>query len=104
MPTITRHRPKSSPVGDYQAMCSYCGVTYLRSELWKDESGKLVCRDEGNGRSDVALSRELAQDAARPKRTHVPQDGFPMDHNDDPDPVVGNPTPVDFDALARLGP
>jgi hypothetical protein len=75
-------------------MCSYCGVVWHRSEMWVDAQGLLNCPDEGIGADQVTLSREIAQDSARPKRTHRPKDGYATDHNDDP-PSTGNPTPFD---------
>ena len=95
MRTIGTKRPASSPIGDYQAMCSYCGVVWLRSELWKDEQGFLVCPDEGPGLDQVALSREIAASSVGLKRRQRPHEGYPGDHNDDPDPTIGNPTPFD---------
>ena len=48
MRTIGRHRPSSSPRGDFQSKCDYCGGVYYRSELRRDGSGKLMCEnDEG---------------------------------------------------------
>lgn len=78
-------------------MCSRCGVVCLRSEMWKDAEGMLNCPDEGQGLDQVTLSRMLSQEAARPKRTVVPQDGFATDHEDDPDPTTGAPVPFNPD-------
>ena len=92
--TIGRHRPKSSPRNDYEAMCDYCGVAYLRSQLRRDAAHRLYCRDEGNGRDQVTLGRLIAQDSARPRHGQFPKDGGSFDHSDDP-PSTGNPTPFD---------
>lgn len=75
-------------------MCSHCGVVYLRSEMWVDATGLLVCRDEGSGLDQVALARGIAEDSARLKRTVRKVDGYATDHTDDP-PATGNPTPFD---------
>lgn len=46
--TVGRRRPSSSPLGDYQAKCHYCGVVYYRSELRRDGAGNLMCgADDG---------------------------------------------------------
>lgn len=55
MPTIGRHRPQSSPRGDYPCLCDYCGVPHYRSELVKDGAGRLKCPDEGDGLDEVTL-------------------------------------------------
>lgn len=94
--TIGRKRPASSPIGDYTAMCSHCGVVWYRSEMWVDRQGLLVCPDEGKGRDAVTLSELVAQTSARPKRRVIPRDGYPLDHNDDP-PDTGNPVPFNPD-------
>jgi len=41
--TVGRRRPASSPLGDFQAKCDYCGVVYYRKDLRRDGSGKLMC-------------------------------------------------------------
>jgi hypothetical protein len=69
--TIGKHRPGSSPIGDTQSLCAYCGVKWLRSRLRVDEAGNLVCPDEGQGRDMVELSRENS-DRAR-KRNRLPR-------------------------------
>lgn len=53
--TVSRRRPSSSPRGDTQAICSYCGVRWLRSQLRMDRAGKLACPDE-RGRDVVTLT------------------------------------------------
>ena len=54
MRTITRHRPRSSPKGDYVTFCGYCGAAYYRSQLYRDEAGQLVCPSEGIGLDVIA--------------------------------------------------
>lgn len=56
MRTIGKHWPKNSPPGDFSALCDICGARWRRSQLWRNEDGMLVCRDEGRGRSVRALS------------------------------------------------
>jgi hypothetical protein len=56
MPTIGRHRPQSSPRGDYPSRCDYCGAAWWRSSLRKDGAGKLKCPDEGDGLDAVTLN------------------------------------------------
>lgn len=91
MKTIGKHRPRSSPVGDTQAACDYCGVRWLRSQLRYDEGGRLVCPQEGPGHSEVALDRMVAEDAARPRAQIRPDGGGnygtppDMTHITDPD-------------------
>lgn len=72
MRTVGRHRPASSPTGDTQAVCAYCGVRWLRSRLRRDEAGNLVCPDEGTGRDMVALARENSESAR--KRNRLPRE------------------------------
>lgn len=62
--TITKHWPSSTPNGDKQAQCDYCGVVWRRSQLNRDEAGLLYCPDEGEGRDGVALSRANAEAAS----------------------------------------
>lgn len=47
-------------IGDFRALCDYCGAAYMRSELVRDEAGLLVCPGEGEGLDSVALDREVA--------------------------------------------
>lgn len=68
MRTISRHRPSSSPRGDYQAECDYCGAMWYRSRLVKDGAGLLACPDDRRGRDVVTLSRQNAAHA----RAHRP--------------------------------
>lgn len=68
MPTIGYRRPRSSPRGDVQAGCSYCGAQWLRSKLYKDQDGNLVCPDEGNGRPSSTLNELNAEGAKEQHR------------------------------------
>lgn len=56
MRTIGRHVPKDRPRGDYEVLCSYCGVVWYRSKLRLDRAGNLACPNEGPGRDVVTLS------------------------------------------------
>jgi hypothetical protein len=62
--SLPKNKPRSSPKGDYQAICSFCGQSWYRSQLFVDEAGNFVCPDEGEGLDSVALAREqvLCQD------------------------------------------
>lgn len=76
MRTIGRRWPKEAPRGDFQATCAYCGATWRRSSLRRDEAGLLRCPDEGPGAPAVQLDRENQERAAR--RVEV----RPMDDSD----------------------
>ncbi len=89
MRTIGTKRPRNSPIGDFVAMCSYCGADYLRSRLRRDGAGFLACPDD-YGRDAVTLGKIVAQDSARPKRVRPLGDGGNYDHSDDP-PATGVP-------------
>lgn len=65
MRTIGRKWPSRHQRGDRQAMCSYCGVQWLRSQLTRDESGNLVCPDEGDGKDSLQLDRLNSEGASR---------------------------------------
>lgn len=86
--TIGTKRPRNSPIGDFETMCSDCGAAYLRSRLEKDEDGQLRCRDCGKERCEVELNRGNAMGARRPKRTTQPRDGGNWDHLFDPFPEI----------------
>ena len=60
MRTIGRKRPASSPRGDTRAMCSYCGVEWLASQLRRDRSGNWYCPDEGDGLDKKSLDEANA--------------------------------------------
>lgn len=74
MRTISYRRPRSSPIGDYEAKCDYCGVHWLRSRLVRDESNLLVCPDHNHGESVVALDRQVAQDSREYRDRFLRQD------------------------------
>ncbi len=66
------------PVGigpDRQAICSYCGAQWRRSQLRRDASGNLACPDEGPGLDIVSLS----EGNARLMRSQAPRDPGPND-------------------------
>lgn len=54
-------------------MCSYCGVNWYRSQLYRDASGFLVCPDEGPGLDAFTLDQENA--AYRPRGPVTYPDG-----------------------------
>src|SRR6187549_4299774 len=64
MRTITRHRPLKSPPGDTACLCSYCGVLFYRSEMFRDASGNLCCPDDAGGLDAVTLSMGNAEAAS----------------------------------------
>jgi hypothetical protein len=75
MSHIPRKYPFPAPAGEYQTECAYCGITWYRSELRRDEAGQLVCPDDIEGRSAAALDRlnqqavaEAVAAQARPRR------------------------------------
>jgi len=59
---IPRRYPFPSPGGEYQTACDYCGITWYRSSLVRDESGFLACPDDQEGRCTATLAR-LEQEA-----------------------------------------
>lgn len=77
--TITRHWPRSSPQGDYQATCDYCGVQWRRSQLRRDASGLLACPDDQPGLDAVSLSKGNAEAMSLGKRRVVSRDGSNWD-------------------------
>lgn len=83
--TIGHRRPADSPVGDTQAACDICGCRWLRSELHKDTTGRLVCPQEGDGPDELALSMEVSARAARPRYVPLPDGGG--NYGDAPDPT-----------------
>lgn len=85
--TIPRHRPKTSPPGDYQCLCDYCGVQYLRSQLSRDGAGRLHCDCSNSNGDVVTLARIQAGRAERPRWVPPMRDTGTFDHQDDPDPV-----------------
>jgi hypothetical protein len=48
--------------GDTSAQCHYCNGWFLRSELYRDESGLLKC-DEHDGREPIELDRDNTEAA-----------------------------------------
>lgn len=55
--TIPRRYPSPAPAGEYQTECAYCGMTWYRSDLFRDPAGYLVCPDDAEGRDVVTLGR-----------------------------------------------
>jgi hypothetical protein len=62
-------------------MCSYCGVQWRRSQLTRDESGNLVCPDEGSGKDELELSRGNAEGAAGYRQPVDGDEGGAMDQD-----------------------
>lgn len=62
---IPRQYPFPAPRGEYQTTCDYCGITWYRSDLIRDESGLLACPDDQEGRSTATLDRLNAEAAAQ---------------------------------------
>lgn len=59
--TIPRRiRPRR---GDYRAMCDLCGMTWMRSDLFRDEDGFLRCPDDADGEATATLMRGNAEGA-----------------------------------------
>lgn len=59
--------PLPGPPGERRAVCDYCGITWYRSSMRRDESGFLACPDDQDGRDVVQLNR-LNQEAAQRSR------------------------------------
>lgn len=103
MRTIGRRWPEDAGP-DRQALCSYCGVQWRRSELTRDPSQNLACPDCAPGLDVVSLS----EGNARLMRSRQPKSVGPTDGNFDqftppPDPgfVAPNGPPP---RLANQGP
>jgi len=80
-PTISRHW-RGGPE-DYAALCDYCNVRYLRSQLTQQGSGRLACVGPGTngcgaGRDEVELDKANA-DALRYRRKPSPHRGGRFD-------------------------
>jgi hypothetical protein len=64
--TMSRHYyPLPGPPGERRAACSYCGMTFYRSDMVRDASGHLACPDDQDGRDTATLDRLNAQHAAK---------------------------------------
>ncbi len=81
MRTIGKKWPSMAARGDRQAMCSICGVQWLRSQLMRTESGLLACPDEGDERDELTLSRLNAEGAAARRFTGDADEGTAMDQD-----------------------
>lgn len=64
---------------DRVALCSYCGVAWLRSELTRDPSGNLACPDDAPGLDILSLT----EGNARLMRSRQPKTVGPSDGNAD---------------------
>lgn len=61
---MPRRLPSNHPRGDYRAQCAYCGMTWYRSDLFRDADGFLRCPDDADGESNIELLRGNAEAAA----------------------------------------
>lgn len=92
MRTIGRKHPANAPRGDHQAMCSYCGVQWYRSQLRRDMEGNLVCPDEGDGASRMELSEANAAGAKASWLAGTFETDGPMDRDITPVSAAQEPT------------
>lgn len=85
MRTISNHRPQHLPKSDTQSFCSYCGVSYYRSQLRRDRAGLLACKADYGG-DVVTLSEENAAAAQRYPGVNTNPDpgGFDFDESETP--------------------
>lgn len=51
------------PSRNYTDECSYCGVTYHRSDLTLDVAGYLACPDDRSGRTAKEIDYQRAGDS-----------------------------------------
>lgn len=87
MRTISRHKPSQLPRNDTLSQCSYCGVSWYRSQLRRDRTGNLACpRDYGG--DIVTLSEANAAAAQHYPADRPVHDPGPMEP---PDPVETPP-------------
>lgn len=56
-------RRYSGPSRNWEEECSYCGVTWLRSELTLDVAGYLACPDDRDGRTAKEIDYQRAADS-----------------------------------------
>lgn len=63
MRTIPRHLSLPLPAGERRVVCGYCGITWHRSDCYKDPAGYWTCPDDAGGRDQVTLDRENQQNA-----------------------------------------
>lgn len=77
MRTVPNHLSSDRPRGEYEALCSVCGVRWLSSQLRRDASGRWCCPDDYKpGDDSVSLSRANAQ-GARSSRQRPQRQGPP---------------------------
>lgn len=50
--------------GDYRRMCDLCGMTWMRSDMFRDEDGFLRCPDDADGEATKTLHRQNAEYSA----------------------------------------
>lgn len=86
--TVGKRWPRSAPRGDSQAICSYCGVQWRRSQLVRDSEGLLVCPDEGTGRDQSELARLNAASSSAYASSRVSSSAAKIDTDD------GSVTPI----------
>lgn len=91
--TIPRKRPRTSPHGDTERECSYCGVVWLRSQLRRDAAGLLACPDDVSGLDAVTLSEGNANWASQHRMGQFTgeSDGGIEPPNTTPAPPFKNP-------------
>lgn len=78
MPRSFLHRNwRHAPKGDFESLCSICGVACARSKLRRKADGMYYCPDCQPGRDAVTLSRLNAQ--YRPVYRREPMDGGGFD-------------------------
>jgi hypothetical protein len=60
-------------------MCDYCGVMWRRSQLHRNQAGRLACPDDIKGEDEVALTEANAMSAGRERRPKTHNDGANYD-------------------------
>jgi hypothetical protein len=73
MLTVGRKRPDSSPRGDTQGICSYCGAQWYVSQMRKDRAGLWACPNDQGGRDIVTLTEGNARGAQKQAPPLAPQ-------------------------------
>lgn len=63
---ITIGRRYQGPSRNWEEICDYCGVTWLRSEMRLDENGCMACPDDMGGRVSMDIDRQRAIDSSEP--------------------------------------
>lgn len=85
--TVGRKR-RSGETGT--ALCGYCGARWYRSDLYRDQTGQLVCPDEGRGRDTVALTKANVASAKAYARSYDRPPRFPgqLDNDEPATPIA----------------